>query len=204
MRRLVRVRSPLLIDEVRSRRAQHDSQNAVLRGIADTLNEHGDRITAIEEVVTNPPKRLTDSRDRAPIEAPDDAQRMGLATRQLVAPRVPPPTEVPVSMFNLVKLVNAMLARHRHVPVRRALAWSSVSRLFDIGAPVWKLAASVGLGSLANLIYRWAEKARTNHPPCKLVHQRLLLGTSRPAPGISTGSAGAFARSDDRGHFTST
>lgn len=63
---LVRVSVAPLIDEVKvAARAQHDSQNAVLRGIADTLNEHGDRITAIEEVVTNPPKRPTDSRDRS-------------------------------------------------------------------------------------------------------------------------------------------
>ena len=66
-------------------------------------------------------------------------------------------------MFNLVKLVNAM---------RRAIATFLFAGLgvvigkplFDIGAPVWKLAASVGLGSPANLIYRWAEKAKDEPP----------------------------------------
>ena len=31
---------------------------------------------------------------------------------------------------------------------------------FDIDAPAWKLAASVGLGAVINLVYRWAEHAK--------------------------------------------
>jgi len=31
---------------------------------------------------------------------------------------------------------------------------------FDIDVETWKQAASVGIGSLLNLVYRWAEKAQ--------------------------------------------
>lgn len=63
---LVRVSVAPLVDEVKvAARAQHDSQNAVLRGIADTLSEHGDRITGLEEAITNPPKRPTEARERS-------------------------------------------------------------------------------------------------------------------------------------------
>lgn len=63
---LVRVAVSPLIDDVKAAaRAQHDSQNAVLTGIASTLNDHGARIEAIEEVVTNPPKRAPDTKERS-------------------------------------------------------------------------------------------------------------------------------------------
>jgi hypothetical protein len=62
-------------------------------------------------------------------------------------------------MFNLVKLVNA--ARKAVATFLFAGLGVLVGKpLFDIGAPVWKLAASVGLGAVLNLIYRWAEKAK--------------------------------------------
>lgn len=32
--------------------------------------------------------------------------------------------------------------------------------LLDVDVPTWKLAAGVGIGALANLVYRWAEKAK--------------------------------------------
>jgi hypothetical protein len=63
---LVRIAVTPLIDDVKiAARAQHDSQNKVLTQIADTLNDHGARIEAIEEVVTNPPKRPPDTKERS-------------------------------------------------------------------------------------------------------------------------------------------
>lgn len=31
-------------------------------------------------------------------------------------------------------------------------------QVFDIDAPTWKLSASVGVGAVLNLLYRWAER----------------------------------------------
>jgi uncharacterized membrane protein YcaP (DUF421 family) len=37
--------------------------------------------------------------------------------------------------------------------------------ILDIDVAVWKLAVATGVGSLLNLVYRWAEKAKDDPTP---------------------------------------